>query len=79
MRADDAAWFNGQASQMHPAVAFGDARGADSFAAISLDDLLITVELEDLHGAPFHEPGRGNCRPRGMRRTVPWVQSFPSF
>jgi hypothetical protein len=40
MRADDTAWFKGQARQAHLAAAFGDACGAQSFAAVSLDDLL---------------------------------------
>jgi len=58
MRADDTAWLKGQARQAHLAAAFGDACGAQSFAAVSLDDLLCAVELEDLHKAPSTNPDR---------------------
>jgi hypothetical protein len=40
MRADDTACLHGQASQVHLAVTFRDACGAESFAAVPLDDLL---------------------------------------
>ena len=56
MRADDTARFDRQAGQMDPAVACRDARGEESFAAETADDLLPAVELEDLHRIPFYEP-----------------------
>ena len=54
MRADDAARFNSQARQVHLAVALRDSRDTESFAAVPPDDLLSTVELEDLHEGSFH-------------------------
>jgi len=50
---DDPARRQGQAGQPYLAGARSDPRGAQSLAAVALDDSLSSVELEDLHGVPF--------------------------